>query len=231
MLYTGDVKQQALTAKATETAWILLGDVVDSRSIGRRDRFESAVDAELRQLNRTYDGHLLADFTRLKGIDEIGAVLGSVRSLVEIRRDLTLGLHPEEIRIAVVRGAVNDLSESDVSQMDGEGFASAADELEEIEAAGRTFGIRGLPLQNNLISELVNVVDHIRSGWTESRVRAVRASRRTGSQAEAAELLGVSRQAVNQQLNSHSVQLVRQAESVASEELSAVSVTTGTEGF
>ena len=220
-----------LTETETETAWILLGDVVDSRGIGRRDRFESAVDAELRQLNRTYDEHLVADFTRLKGIDEIGAVLGSVRSLVEIRRDLTLGLHPEEIRIAVVRGAVTNLSESDLSQMDGEGFAAAADELEAVEETARTFSIRGLPLQNELISEVINVVDHIRSGWTESRVRAIRASRRTDSQVEAAELLGTSRQAVNQHLNSHSVQLVRQAESVASEELRAVSITTDSEGF
>lgn len=217
--------------QGTRSAWVLLGDVVNSRGIDERGQFESEIDAELRQINRTYDEQLVANFTRLKGIDEIGAVLGSARSLVEIRRDLTLGFHPELLRTAVVRGEVNDLSENDVSQMDGGGFATAADELNQVEKANRTFRMCGLPMGNDIISECINIIDYIRSRWTEERVRAIRAYQRKGSQVEAAKLLGVSRQAVNKHLNSQPVQLVQQTEEIVSDEIKTVSTTTDTKGF
>ena len=214
-----------------DTAWVLLGDVVDSREIENRDRFELALDALLRQLNEAYGRDLVADFDRLKGIDEIGAVLGSVKSLVEIRRALTLGLHPEQIRLVVYRGEVNDLSVESVGKMDGSAFAGAGDELSRIEEKGQTFAISGLPMQEKYVSAVLNLTDHIRSGWTGSRVRAIRAYERYGSQAEAAELLGITPQAVNQHLNSQSVKLVRQTESVVDDGLRTVSVTTDTEDF
>lgn len=214
-----------------DTAWIVLGDVVDSRGIEERDRFESALDALLRHISEAYERDVIADFDRIKGIDEIGAVLRSVRSLVDIRRTLTLGLHPERIRLVAYRGEVNDLSAETVGKMDGTGFAGTADELSRIEEQGLTFAVSGLSMQDEYISAVFNLTDHVRSRWTENRVRALRAYDRLGSQVEAANLLDVSRQAINHHLTSDSVRLVRQTESVVDDTLQDLSITTDTEDF
>ncbi|MEZ3145090.1 SatD family protein [Halobaculum sp. MBLA0143] len=214
-----------------DRAWIVLGDVVDSREIEERDRFELALDALLRHISEEYERDVIADFDRLKGIDEIGAVLGSVRSLVDVRRTLTLGLHPERVRLVAYRGEVNDLSAETVGKMDGAGFAGAADELGRIEEQGLTFVISGLPMEEEYVSTVFNLTDHVRSRWTANRVRAIRAYDRLGSQVEAANLLDVSRQAINQHLTSDSVKLVRQTESVVDDSLQNLSVTTDAEDF
>lgn len=208
----------------TQTAWIVLGDVVESRKITDREGFEAKVDQTISKINDEFANDIVAEFTRLKGIDEIGGILNSVRSLVTIQRILSLGLHPDEIRIAVVRGEVAVGSGDDMSEMDGPGFAKAADELEKIESTGTTFSIKGLSQKtDNLITAGINMIDVIRNNWTERRVEVLELYREHGSQQDVATMLGVTRQTINSHINDASVERVEHAESTISEEIDSLS--------
>ncbi|MEZ3115970.1 SatD family protein [Halobaculum sp. MBLA0147] len=213
----------------TETAWILLGDVIDSREIADRDAFETRLTGTLRRVADEYEEDVIEAPRRIKGIDEIAGVLGSVENVVGVQRQISLGVHPERIRLVVVRGDVERVGAGDVTEMRGAGFADAADELDRVEAAGETFSLVGLPRRAASLSATVNLLDYVRSTWTERRVEVLRAVETHGSQAAAASELGVSRQAINGHLTDESVKTVDAVERTLSEELSSLAATSSTE--
>lgn len=207
-----------------QEAWIILGDVVDSRKITDREVFGRKVDSTISKINEEFENEVVADFTRLKGIDEIGGVLNSAHSIIAIQRILSLGLHPDEIRIVAVRGEVESDDGADMSEMDGPGFAKAADELERIESEGVTFALKGFSEKtDNLVTAGVNTLDIIRSRWTERRVEVLNLNQKYDSQQEVAEKLGVTRQAVHSHINDPSVKRAEYAESMISEEVRSMS--------
>lgn len=58
---------------------VILGDVVDSRSIENRAAFRDELIGTLTHVNSTYEDQIHTPFETIKGIDEIGGVLSSVR--------------------------------------------------------------------------------------------------------------------------------------------------------
>jgi predicted DNA-binding protein YlxM (UPF0122 family) len=209
-----------------EQVWIVLGDVVDSRSIEARQRFEADLDSVLARINQEYESEILSPFTRLKGIDEIGGVLASVASLVAIQREITLGVHPEEIRLVVVRGPVERVEVTDIREMDGQGFVDAAERLQAVESAGTTFALSGFDTStDNQITAAINLLDLVRHSWTERRVEVLQTYHDAETQTEVAAELGVTRQAISAHLNAKSVERVQHVESLLATELRSRSFT------
>lgn len=204
----------------SEDTWIVLGDVVDSRKITDREAFERKLAETLDQINNRYERDIVSDFVGLKGIDEIGGVLGSVNSLVDIQRSICLGVHPREIRLVVVRGEIKRVDVEDMREMDGTGFIKADDELHKIEQSDMTFSLSGLnPGVDELATASINMLDLVRNDWTERRVEIFDEFLRAETQKAVAEKLGITQQAVSAQLNVKSVRRVRQVESILDREI------------
>jgi hypothetical protein len=186
----------------TDDYWIVLGDVIASKDVDGRAAFRSELDAALEEINAVHADAVHAPFTVLKGIDEVGGVLDSVAPVAEIQRTLARRLHPESIRLAVVSGEIDvNADADDVTRMDGEAFARADDLLAELADDGRTFALSGSnDALDVAVSDEIDLLELIRSEWTERQNEVVAEYERLGSQTAVAAELGVSDQAVSDHL-------------------------------
>lgn len=178
---------------------VVLGDVVNSREIQDRETFQETLQSTLSEINTQFDDALRAPFKILKGVDEIGGVLKSIRPLVTIQRQLARSLHPQQIRLAAVVGEIDvNAATGDVSAMDGEAFARADRVLDELESTDFTFELEGtMPLLDGVLSDEINLLDMFRETWTERQVEIISKYERLDSQKEVAESLDISPQAVS----------------------------------
>lgn len=207
----------------TRTYCVVLGDVVDSRSIDDREAFQRTLQTTLDSINEDFDYSLQAPFKVLKGVDEIGGVLDSIPPLVTIQKRLARTLHPHQIRLAAVVGEIDvNVETGDVAAMDGEAFARADAVLADLESEDFTFRLDGdYPVLDTLISDEINLLDVLRGEWTERQAEIVSEYAESGSQKEVANSLDISPQAVSKTLDNTNGRRVvrierRLAEAVAS---------------
>lgn len=187
----------------TERYCVVLGDVVDSREIDDREAFQRTLTETLDAINEEFDDSLQAPFAVLKGVDEIGGVLRTVPPVVKTQRRLARAVHPQQMRVVAVLGAV-DVNEGagDVAVMDGEAFARADALLAELESEDFTFRLAGdEPVLDVLLSDEINLLDMLRAEWTERQLEIVTRLDELDSQKAVAESLDISPQAVSKALS------------------------------
>ena len=201
------------SSESPPIGYVVLGDVVDSRSIEDRAAFRETFATARRAVVTTLGGTLSVGPTVLKGIDEIGLVLSSIDRLYDLVITLADALHPHQIRLAVARGPVDTTVTDSVARMDGEAFHRATDLLESIDTDGLLFGLDAdrSPLDTAVTDEINLLVDR-RASWTDRQREIVAAYERTGVQHEVASELGISQQAVSDVLRSADWPLVETIE-------------------
>jgi len=186
----------------TDRHCVVLGDVVGSREIADRPSFQNQLRAAIDNVNEEYADALVADFAILKGVDEIGGVLASVRPIAAIQRTLARAVHPEQIRLAAVVGQIDVNPESArISMMDGTALSDADELLSTLETENLTFRLEGeRPRYDRLVSDQVNLLDMIRADWSDRQLEVITEYERLGTQTAVAEALDVSPQAISKSL-------------------------------
>lgn len=182
-----------------EDLYVLLGDVVRSREAPNREGLRSKLEEACENLNRMHRDHLRAEFGILKGVDEIGAVLGSVAEISRIVSYLEESISPTTIRVVVVHGGVDTaVSTRDIARMDGAGFHAAAALMEDLKSKGLLFSMAvGDSILDGAIVSAVNAIEMLKGSWTKRNREVAREYELEGSQARAGIRLGVSQQAVS----------------------------------
>jgi hypothetical protein len=179
---------------------VVLGDVVDSRDIADREAFERRLRAALATVNERFST-AVAEFSILKGIDEVGGVLATPADAYGVARLLHDELHPVSIRLAAVCGSVDvNPDGGDVAAMDGPAFHRADAALDGLADDDLLFRVLGTGGADALASAAGNAALTLRRGWTDRQRETVRAYERAGSQTAAADELGVGQPAVSNTL-------------------------------
>lgn len=195
-------------------AYVVLGDVVDSREVDDRHELETNLESGCTAVNDRYSDSVLAGFTQLKGIDEIGGLLKTATDLYGVVRTLERHLDPYRIRLAVAAGEIDVGGHGDdVSVMDGPAFHRADELLAEMDSQGYrfVFEANGGPL-DTLVTDEINLLLVHRDGLTDRQREVIAVYDERGSQAAAADALGVTQQAVSNALRTASWSLVSTVE-------------------
>lgn len=191
---------------------VIVGDVVNSRSVDDRERLHAMLESGVERANDALEDQLVAPFTTLKGVDEVGGVLTDPGASYRAIRELSEAIHPTAIRFAVVWGRVDVGSDaSEVAKMDGPAFHEADDLLEDVEAAGRYIGLSVPGTEEWLVDLLANQMDLIfmwKDGWTPHQADVMKLYREHGTMAAVADRLDVSVQAVSQTLQRADAQTI-----------------------
>jgi len=197
---------------------VVVGDVVDSRTIDSREQLERDLGDAVAHVNDAFED-IVADFARLKGVDEIGGVLETPANAYGVVRSITERVHPVSIRFAVVFGSVDIApTSSDVARMDGPAFHRADELLGRIETEGRLIGLdidtdgghggsdsAGLShgddfLLCGLLADHVDLLQLWKARWTDRQLELVRAYRSLGSVVAVADEFEVTPQTVSDSL-------------------------------
>lgn len=183
---------------------VVVGDVVESRSVDDRERLHATLESGVERANVAVGDHLVAPFATLKGVDEVGGVLTDPGAAYRAIRELADAIHPTAIRFAVVWGRVDvGADASDVAKMDGPAFHEADDLLRDVEAASRYVGLSVADTEEWLVDLFANQMDLIfmwKDGWTPHQAEVMGLYRELETMAAVADRLDVSVQAVSQTL-------------------------------
>lgn len=211
---TDRVDADGTAATAGEPAHVVLGDVVGSRAVGDRAALDRRLRAALRAVNESSEAHVDAPFVPLKGVDEFGGTLAGRGAAYDVVRAIQSGLHPAVARYVVVAGTVDvNPDATDVRAMDGPAFHRADELLAELRADGGHFVLdTGERAVDGLATAAGDLALAVREEWTERQAEVAAAYRRLGTQAAAADRLGVSQQAVSKSLRAGQYGRVRRAE-------------------
>jgi hypothetical protein len=189
-------------AGGTKSYLVLLGDVVASREVADRERFRAVLEAACARVNGEWSVDLIAGFTMLKGVDELGGVLRTPRAVFSMVSAFEEAARPRRIRWVLAGGGIDTAVESgEVARMDGPAFHAAAAGMAALKRSKLQFAATGGdPLLDRALGGLVSAALLFRGTRTESQQRAIEEYARAGSQATAAARLGVSQQAVSEAL-------------------------------
>lgn len=183
---------------------VLLGDVISSRALDRRDVFSQKVQAICDSVNQEFGDRLFAEFKILKGLDEIGGVLYGPAPVYKIISLIAEELHPVSMNFTFVYNYVDTaLKTRDTAMMDGPAFHIAAAEMSELKKSQLTFY---MACQDDLIDSAitgeVNLLLMIKKHWSSKQHRIVEQYKKVKSQKEVAARLNITQQAVSQALRS-----------------------------
>jgi len=216
--------------KAPPTCFVLVGDMIHSRTLRERRKMAQKVEAQIRQINRRWRTAWIAPLTTTRGIDELSGVLREASPAFDIVVFLNAALHPARFRSALASGAVDVAPKSgDAAAMDGPAFHRAADALAQARRRGLPFvaAIEGEPREIcGLVEATAKLHDVISSSWTSREAEAVHIYRLVGTQAAVARRLRITQQAVSDALSRARFSDLTVAEDAIRAWLQQVAVTT-----
>jgi len=204
-----------MNQKMTRQYCVVLADVVDSQKIKDREAFRQKLDTAISEVNQRYRDTMWAEFTAIKGVDEFGAVLNSVRPIADVQKIFSRTLHPEHFRMAAVVDKIDvNRESSEISRMDGPAFARADMILSELEEDESKFRLSGnSDIVDTLVSDQINLLEIIRSEWGNTTMEVVRQYAKSKKQSAIAKELDVSVQTVSYHLGKSNVEQVLRVES------------------
>lgn len=200
--------------KKASVKYVLLSDVVGSRRIADRKKFEKTLAATLEQVSREFAPVFETPVQVWKGLDETAALIKQPWRLYEVMNAIDEGLAPHTMRFVLVQGEVDVLpAAGDVSKADGDAFHTAAEEMLALKSSGLKFACRTQhPAVDAAWQVQVNALWLIKSGWTERQRSVYRLYCETGLQEAVAKQLNVAQQTVSKTLKSISAVQVQQLE-------------------
>lgn len=204
--------------------YVLLGDVVSSRKIKNREKFQNHLINTYSELNQLYEADLYAKLDIIKGSDEIGCVLHRIDHLYEIISSILNKLNPHYMRFVCVKGIVDaGISTKKISQMDGPVFHKASDLMDSLKKEELIFRMN---TENRVIDSLVtnniNLVYLIKSKWSLKKFKIINEYERSKDQVSTAEKLNLTPQVISYNLKSANWNEVHRIETDLKESLKLI---------
>lgn len=199
----------------SETVYFALtGDLVASRTLEDRAAVQRTLRAAVTDLNAAFADDLAVPLKLIAG-DEIQGLFARPAAAADVVVRMADELHPVAVMWGLGRGTLATDLADDVSMVDGPCLHRAREALEDAVRAGRWLGAAGIPPPHGqVLSALFRTTWALRSGWTDTQIKYVRAVR-SRNQTEVAEMFGVSKQAVSKVLDAAGFAAVHEAEEAA----------------
>jgi len=178
----------------------LMGDLVGSRDVPDRAALQRRLTGLLSDLNELHHEGMEAPLRVVRG-DEFQGLLRAPHLLVPLITAIEDAMHPIRVTFGVGWGALSTDPGPDVGALDGPAFHRCREALDEARRHGRWAQAQGLgPSLDALLTSHLSLLDAVRSRWTETQRRYVRAAR-SRLQRQVAEEFGVSESTVSKSLS------------------------------
>ncbi len=195
----------------------LIGDMVGSRGVRDRAALQRTLREQLRALNDVLAGERMVAPLELTAGDEVQGLLEDPAAAVDIVVRLSDHLHPVSMVWGFGHGILATDLYPEVTAMDGPCFHRARSALERAVRDGAWVGVEGFPAPHaEVLSALFRLAQGIRSRWTDTQARYVRAARGR-LQKDVARQFGVDDSTVSESLGKAHYKAVQAGERAARE--------------
>ncbi len=150
----------------------VIGDIVASRRLPERGKFQRRLKASLQEVNRRRSRALASPYTLTLG-DEFQALYCDAGSVFSDMFALLAELAPVRARFAFAAGEIiTPLNKEQSIGMDGPAFHHARAQLDRLKAEKRLFGVHGPGVEPDLLTTaMLNVLSGQVEGWKPVRLR------------------------------------------------------------
>lgn len=190
--------------KRKPQVYLLYGDVVNSRGIKKRDVFEKKLQQALSMLKKQFEGRIIGDVERWKGLDEVAIVVVHPVYAIEILDFLNAQIRPYAIRIVVAKGEISALPEKNakLSKLDGDVFIKASGMMQELKEVKQFFGCNtGQQVTDDMFTNHYRLLQLLKQGWTDKQWEMYEYYlQKNVSQVDLAKKFGVSQQSASKTL-------------------------------
>src|SRR6478736_1781654 len=193
----------------------LIGDIVSSKQLTKRDAFQKDLATSLGTLSERKP-KLASPYTITLG-DEFQAVYKSADNLFLDIFSILADIYPTEARFGVGVGELTTpINPKQALGMDGPAFHRARESINGLKKSGYLIGLQGEPHAQGpefdhwkLLNHLLNFVSHKVGAWEKNRLRIMRGLLQEQSVSELERELGVSNVAVYKNINAGALDELR----------------------
>ncbi len=190
----------------------LVGDVVRSRDAPDRAALQRELRERLAQLTSALGGALAVPLTLIAG-DEVQGLFRGPAAVVDVVTELGEALHPTRLVYGLGWGRVTTDLSSDPSHVDGPCFHRARASIERARRDDAWLRAEGFgTLADALLDGTFHLMHAIRSGWTRTQARTVRAVR-GAPQKDVAARFGRAESTISESLKAAGFAALREGES------------------
>lgn len=198
--------------KKAPELYVVLTDVVASRNIPDRRSFKEVFEKAIQKINVAFAADLQMPMQGWKGLDEAAALVKNPTCLYKLIDMLNTLLAPEQMRMVLVKGAVELPATANIARADGTAFHQAAALMVRLKEQGLLLAANtGHEDTDRLLQLNINVLQLLKSGWTERQRLVYMEYIANGNQEAAAKSLDITQQTVSKTLkgiNAAQVQLL-----------------------
>lgn len=158
----------------------VIGDIVGSKELGERERFQDELAAHLKRLSSRHPG-LVSPYTVTLG-DEFQAVYKSADRLFVDIITILAEVNPARARFAIGVGELTTrINPKQAIGMDGPAFHRAREAITELKKSGKLLRARGGPVREsrgfdvwNLLNHSFDLASHGIATWEKNRLQIFR---------------------------------------------------------
>ena len=201
--------------------FVVIGDIVNSRSLADRGAAQDLFRREVENLNTDYPDQILSPMIVTLG-DEFQGVLSSSSKLFLIVHQIQTRLRQQQedlqIRFGFGLGEIDtEINREAAIGMDGSAFHAARDALERAKSDNRQYAIWGQDDAVKLLDFHCVWIDMAVSKWKPHRLAMMHYHRLGESQQRIETRLGISQPAISQNLSNTETQIDLKSERVIEE--------------
>lgn len=180
----------------------IIGDLVESKAVARRDTLQRRLGTALAAASRSAGPALASPYTLTLG-DEFQAVYRSAGNIWADAVELLAAIHPVQARFALGVGELTTkLNPKEALGMDGPAFHQARAGIMALKDSGGRFMIAGAEEATwALANGVLALVSHHLAGWSANRLRVLAGLLRERPVRELEGELGISKVAVYKNIN------------------------------
>lgn len=186
----------------------LIADIVNSRKIEDRDKFQQKLEDQLRALNKR-NANLLSPYTLTLG-DEFQAVYSKADNLFNDVWEIMSGLYPHKARFALGVGTLTTpVNPKRAIGMDGPAFHFARNGISELKETSYLMKIAGEEIPHlSLLNNCLYLVSQSAANWSANRFQVLTGLLKGWSRKKIAGQLGISTVAVYKNINKGSLDVL-----------------------
>jgi SatD family (SatD) len=200
--------------KQQKQYFLILGDVINSRSIADRKAFEKKIKLAIQQVAKTYDSSLKLPIQRWKGLDEIALIVNDVENIFSVLQCINKIIFPNQMRFVVTKGSlILPKNVVEISKLDGDIFTKASELMAELKKEKLIVKLDAVDAERDFALEnQINGFYILKENWTEKQHNIYTLFAQTNSQELVAKKIKTTQQLVSKTLKAINANKVKTIE-------------------
>lgn len=193
---------------------VLIGDIVESKKIQKREMFQSEFQDLINSLNGEHKNKLVSPLTITLG-DEFQGLLNDSKNLFSIIHKIQSSFQDVTFRFALSVGDISTkINHESAIGMDGAGFHFARDAMEKNKIEKRNFAYDGGQPEAIIIDNMLKWINQSTAKWKKEKWKTLLLKQQGKSQKEIEQQIRISQSAISQNLKNQNTLLVIETEKI-----------------